>query len=1053
MSDEVLEGEALRAGVDAIGQRPTSPQTGDATASTEYTAFISYRHGDADEAAAKWLHRSLETYRVPRRLVRERGLPRRLGKIFRDDEELNASPQLGEAIEAALYRARHLIVVCSPRARMSRWINEEIRRFSQLGRNQNILTLLVDGEPGEAFPPELLALGEPLAADLRPKTRASSRQRHHLAKLRIVAALLGCDFDDLRRRDAARRRRRMGLTALALTSVTLVVAGLVHINQMRRQEQLIADSMLKANQSRLLRDAKDYYGAIQVSLDGLPDEAHGDRRPHVADTEEALLAAVLNNAVEPQAKAIFGKDVIAGNLTALSPDGRFLAFMENNLANLDVVHLYSTIDGRELRRFPAELDARGLTRDLKKLAITAASKNLVAAYGDGLVVVHPTEPAGDDTKITSSSKRFYSLQTASDGKRLLVTGDGGCEVFDTTSRMKLLDCGKSFGTLSADGRRVATWGTGPASLWDVDAGQRLRSLSEQSGTVMSAAFAPNDDRLVTGSSNGSVTFWSAVNGRPTGQGLDHKQWVTYLGFALNGRYLITGEFSHEIYGNSFTPEQELANIAEQQVLPPIIFSPNGSRFALLFGGGVVARIIDTTGTVIRRFDPAQQLRLYEWESGSELASPQLAVTSGAAFASDDTFLTLDFTDLRAWHVGGNDLTRWIPASGNRGACVSADGSTLGILYFDKVVFIKLADGSSRELQTAANFLIGGKIVTVDHSHIVSAYDCAGNTLAIWQPGAVVSRQLISQIDNAWEAIRQFGGVLTLTADNRVLMLVQPGMHIALLLELTAGKVHDLGHNQIWGQASGDGRYILTVTSDTAIELWDTAGNHLCNFAAQRKPTVIAFAPSGAHLAIGEADGALRIFDVPTCAERRSSQGKGAAITFIRYRLDDLVVIGDSAGELRVEDANGTPVAHVQFLPERSWVDDGTNGRILGFGTTGAPALWPGSQRELVSPEDSGTGPTFYGSLQPGGDVVVIRSDALRIWSGRSGRTILSLLVPPSNDENVSFSADGRTLLVNLPSQGGLRVLQLPSGQELIDLARRQLSEARKPSQRVISSPI
>ena len=37
------------------------------TAEFQYRAFISYSH--ADEEWAKWLHKSLETYRMPKRLV------------------------------------------------------------------------------------------------------------------------------------------------------------------------------------------------------------------------------------------------------------------------------------------------------------------------------------------------------------------------------------------------------------------------------------------------------------------------------------------------------------------------------------------------------------------------------------------------------------------------------------------------------------------------------------------------------------------------------------------------------------------------------------------------------------------------------------------------------------------------------------------------------------------------------------------------------------------------------------------------------------------------
>ena len=53
----------------------------------KYKAFISYSH--TDEKWAKWLHRSLETYRVPKHIVQEHGLDsNRLIPIFTDDDEI-----------------------------------------------------------------------------------------------------------------------------------------------------------------------------------------------------------------------------------------------------------------------------------------------------------------------------------------------------------------------------------------------------------------------------------------------------------------------------------------------------------------------------------------------------------------------------------------------------------------------------------------------------------------------------------------------------------------------------------------------------------------------------------------------------------------------------------------------------------------------------------------------------------------------------------------------------------------------------------------------------
>src|SRR5206468_801268 len=84
--------------------------------SYKYWAFISYSH--VDEKQAAWLHKTLETYRVPRQFVgrqsRDGKLPQRLFPIFRDREELAGSPDLSTKIREALVQSRYLVVVCSP---------------------------------------------------------------------------------------------------------------------------------------------------------------------------------------------------------------------------------------------------------------------------------------------------------------------------------------------------------------------------------------------------------------------------------------------------------------------------------------------------------------------------------------------------------------------------------------------------------------------------------------------------------------------------------------------------------------------------------------------------------------------------------------------------------------------------------------------------------------------------------------------------------------------------------------------------------------------------
>ena len=197
----------------------------------KYKAFISYTH--ADESWARWLQRGLERYRVPPRLIDalegERDLPRRLFPIFRDRSELSSSSDLGSALQQSLADSEYLVLVCSPAAARSRWLNAEVRYFRALGRSDRILCFVVDGEldvdhPDCAFPPALLeseggAVVEPLAADPRSDGKRD-------ALLKIVGGLLALGIDDLKQRDAQRRARVWGMVAGASAVLAVAMVGL-----------------------------------------------------------------------------------------------------------------------------------------------------------------------------------------------------------------------------------------------------------------------------------------------------------------------------------------------------------------------------------------------------------------------------------------------------------------------------------------------------------------------------------------------------------------------------------------------------------------------------------------------------------------------------------------------------------------------------------------------------------------------------------------------------------------------------------------------------------
>ncbi|RZA21418.1 MAG: toll/interleukin-1 receptor domain-containing protein [Lysobacteraceae bacterium] len=245
-----------------------------------YHAFISYSHADARWAA--WLHRNLESYRLPSRLRGGQGdhgpLPERLSPIFRDREDLSSSGHLGPQIQQALVASEALVVVCSPGAVRSPWVESEIREFKRLGRGDRIYGFIVEGEPNaddarECFPRALRfdpdASGEfteaanPVAADARPGKDGKS-----LARLKLLAGLFGLPLDTLRQREAQRRHRRMAaITALAVlvmlaTSILAVQAVIARNAAERRQKQAeaLVDFMLGDDRHRPHRAGRPRQG-------------------------------------------------------------------------------------------------------------------------------------------------------------------------------------------------------------------------------------------------------------------------------------------------------------------------------------------------------------------------------------------------------------------------------------------------------------------------------------------------------------------------------------------------------------------------------------------------------------------------------------------------------------------------------------------------------------------------------------------------------------------------------------------------------------------------
>lgn len=247
----------------------------------QYDAFISYRHTQPDSFVAQTLHKCLESFKLPRSVVRQKRkaneegrIRTRIRRVFRDREELPLVSNLADPITEALSQSEYLIVICSPRLNESIWCRKEIETFIRMHDREHVLAVLAEGEPEVSFPEELLFREEeehkpdgsviyhkipvePLAADVRGRTRREMRRKIKSELLRLAAPMFDCGYDDLRQRHREQRMRRVILTSMSVSVLCLligVVSTAAALKIQRQSQQIKKDAALIYEQSEVIEE-------------------------------------------------------------------------------------------------------------------------------------------------------------------------------------------------------------------------------------------------------------------------------------------------------------------------------------------------------------------------------------------------------------------------------------------------------------------------------------------------------------------------------------------------------------------------------------------------------------------------------------------------------------------------------------------------------------------------------------------------------------------------------------------------------------------------------
>lgn len=358
--------------------------------SEKYDVFISYRHNPRDTAVAKRLMFLLEH-------LRRKGHPRL--RVFRDKDELPTSGNLSKDLYDALENSRYLVLICSPEYLQSIWCRAEVLYFRQLhgNTNQNILPLLVAGEPVDSFPEELFTEEitvtepdgtlrtettkvEPLGADIRADSlHLMLRLLSHTEYLRIAAPVMGVRFDSLYQREQRRIRRLLalwltGVAAVGTLFISFLLWQLFQVRQAQLHEKGVYAQQLFQSGDRLRArtESAEILSAVTAGMDkSITENAREldfltsftpELSPivHIAPklaSHHILIANTGDSVWEydrtgarrfDRTGQLLGEYHLTAEqlmLTALSPDGTRAAVLCRDENQLPVLRLLNTADG------------------------------------------------------------------------------------------------------------------------------------------------------------------------------------------------------------------------------------------------------------------------------------------------------------------------------------------------------------------------------------------------------------------------------------------------------------------------------------------------------------------------------------------------------------------------------------------------------------------------------------------------------------------------------------------------------------------------------------
>lgn len=871
----------------------------------EYEAFISYSHS-ADNDLAAALQRTLNRIARPPYKWREWWPPR----VFRDQTNLAAAADLGGVIRSALMGSSSFVLLASPPAARSHWVNEEVTMWCANKPRDRLFIALTEGSLAwddargdfdptrtDVLPPALYGVfgAEPLWVDLTGVNvvgTATRDPRFLDGAATLAAAIRGTEKYELTGEDARqhRRTRRLvgsGIGLLALLALAATIAAI--------------------------------YAVIQ--------RGHADHRAKLATSRQLAAEAIAKLDVDP-AQSL----VLAARATTTAETGEAINSLRQALR---ASRLRSQIDA----------DARVLDVD-----VGLGGRLIAAALGNGTVRIWN----GSTRKVLATLRLSHrhavnSVSFSRDGRRLLAASRyGGATVWSTTGgRVSLL---ASFdrsqpvaGALSPDGRLAATAdpSLGFIRLWHagrgIPASPPLRPPGQVTA-VRDVAFDNSGSRLIAATGS-RATIWNLRTGERTV--LHPEEGIIWsVAFSPDGHHVAAGfdDNAARIWDLRTGKTEELSG--HEGAVTDVVFNPDGSLL-------VTASQDETAG-------------IWSVRNGKMLA--QLRGDTGnvesALFTSKGTTVLTGSDDgtVRFWSVAADPVLEVV---GSPRPNVPSDRKALLSVAFDPSGEHLLTAGKDRTARvwdvnggTPVRTMLNGQATgdwvesarfDTSGRYVLAAGD--DGKVRIWKFSSDGPPTILGGAEGRPLHDAAFSPDGRLVAAGGQMGTVRVWRWRSKKLVWTLGHRGD-GTRVVYGVAfSPDGR-LIAVARDTTVRLWRSDdGSAVGVLPAPHPLTSIAFDPTGEYVAAGDAKGVVSIWDVGTQQLLTRFTGHSQLVSGVAFSADGryLATVGEDGIAKVWTVPGGEPVTSVRthaprledvaFTPggARGFVVAGWGGRATVFG--------------------------------------------------------------------------------------------------------------------------